>query len=353
VTGRSPERRAAAIEAANASAKAVLSKFDEQRHGKPSKKKFEFHPLAVLFPLLEGDEFKILVEDIRRHGQREPIVLYQGRVLDGRNRARACKAAGVAPRYEEFSGRDAAAYVISANIRRRHLTTEQRRDLIAKLLKDDPGRSDRQVAETVKASPSTVGTVRAKMEESGDVSKLDTRTDTTGRRQPAKKATTAATTALDALDVIAARAASETRAKASPASAESEQEALFGQVCQCLASMTEETRRRIFAHIQDKYAAPDLPTRGDVKASKAEFGRRLEAARVARGWNQSELVRRATMLMPRPAKGQMQGLKIGRDAIWQYCRGRSLPRPEALDVIAKALGMAPDELMPPGTRARR
>ena len=45
----------------------------------------------------------------------------------------------------------------------------------------------RQVAETVKASPTTVGTVRAKMEAAGDVSKLDTRQDSQGRRQPARK----------------------------------------------------------------------------------------------------------------------------------------------------------------------
>jgi hypothetical protein len=79
------------------------------------------------------------------------------------------------------------AYVISANIHRRHLTAEQKRDLIAKLLKAQPEKSDRQIADTVKASPTTVGTVRAKMEAAGDVSKLDTRRDRKGRQQPASK----------------------------------------------------------------------------------------------------------------------------------------------------------------------
>src|SRR5262249_34731084 len=78
-------------------------------------------------------------------------------------------------------------YVISANIRRRHLTAEQKRDLIAKLIKATPEKSDRQIADTVKASPTTVGTVRAKMEDKGEVSKLDTRTDAKGVKQPAKK----------------------------------------------------------------------------------------------------------------------------------------------------------------------
>ena len=34
-----------------------------------------FHPLANLFPLIEGREFSDLVEDVRRNGQREAIVL--------------------------------------------------------------------------------------------------------------------------------------------------------------------------------------------------------------------------------------------------------------------------------------
>jgi len=77
--------------------------------------------------------------------------------------------------------------VISANIQRRHLTAEQRRSLIAKLLKVDPSKSDRQIAATVKASPTTVGTVRAEMEAAGEVSNLDTRIDAKGVQQPAKR----------------------------------------------------------------------------------------------------------------------------------------------------------------------
>ena len=55
----------------------------------------EFHPIADLFPLMEGQEFDDLVADIRAHGVREKVTLFEGKVLDGRNRYRASNAAGV------------------------------------------------------------------------------------------------------------------------------------------------------------------------------------------------------------------------------------------------------------------
>lgn len=76
------------------------------------------------------------------------------------------------------------------------------------------------------------------------------------------------------------------------------------------------------------------------------FARRLEAARVAKGWNMSELARQASLHLPKPQRGQRQGKVIGRDAISNYTRGRGKPRPEYMDAIAKALGMTREELMP-------
>jgi transcriptional regulator with XRE-family HTH domain len=83
------------------------------------------------------------------------------------------------------------------------------------------------------------------------------------------------------------------------------------------------------------------------KAVYAEFGRRLQARMIALGWNQSELSRRATEHLPKPAKGQTQGHSLGRDRISSYIRGKYLPRPEALEAIAKALGCKPSDLLPP------
>src|SRR3990167_5921459 len=96
----------------------------------------QFHPLADLFPLLEGVEFAALAEDIRLHGLHEPITLHpDGRILDGRNRYLACLEADRDPRFTTWSGADGGelAFVISANLRRRHLNETQRAGVAARL----------------------------------------------------------------------------------------------------------------------------------------------------------------------------------------------------------------------------
>jgi hypothetical protein len=88
------------------------------------------HPLAALFPELSEEELMQLASDIKERGQLEPIVLYKGSILDGRNRYRACQIAGVKPRTEEFNAkatkRSPEEFVLSRNLRRRHLSVGQR-----------------------------------------------------------------------------------------------------------------------------------------------------------------------------------------------------------------------------------
>jgi len=94
----------------------------------------EFHRFANAFPLMEGEPFAELVDDIRANGLRQPIIMHEGQILDGRNRYRACREAGVEPRFEDFpADADAIAFVVSTNLRRRHLTDEQRRHIAADL----------------------------------------------------------------------------------------------------------------------------------------------------------------------------------------------------------------------------
>lgn len=85
-----------------------------------------FHPLADIFPLLDGQDFAALVADIQQHGVREAIWLYQGQLLDGRNRYRACQQLQVECPARLYEGDDATGFVVSMNLRRRHLDESQR-----------------------------------------------------------------------------------------------------------------------------------------------------------------------------------------------------------------------------------
>lgn len=95
--------------------------------------KIPFHPLSEIFPLLEDSEFNALVEDIRTHGLMQPIVVFENKILDGRNRYRACQEANVTPDFDEYGGDDALAFVLSLNLKRRHLNESQRAMVAARL----------------------------------------------------------------------------------------------------------------------------------------------------------------------------------------------------------------------------
>lgn len=94
---------------------------------------YEYHPLANIFPLIEGQPYQDLLADVLKHGVREPVWLYEGKILDGRNRFRAATAMGREVEFKQYEGSDAVGFVISLNLHRRHLSEGQRATVAAKL----------------------------------------------------------------------------------------------------------------------------------------------------------------------------------------------------------------------------
>jgi hypothetical protein len=87
----------------------------------------EYHPVALLFPMMSEETFKELRTDIETHGQLSPIWIHEGQIIDGRNRYRACLDLGIKPQFREWDGRGSLVnFVLSLNLKRRHLTTTQR-----------------------------------------------------------------------------------------------------------------------------------------------------------------------------------------------------------------------------------
>lgn len=92
---------------------------------------YELHPLSSLFPRMQGADFEALCNDIQTNGLREPIVLHDGMILDGGNRYRACEHVGITPTFKQFDGGSIVAFVLSANLHRRHMTPGQQAAIVA------------------------------------------------------------------------------------------------------------------------------------------------------------------------------------------------------------------------------
>lgn len=132
----------------------------------------DFHPLANIFPLMGGAEFDRFAADIKEHGLKESIWLYDGQIIDGRNRYRACVQAGVAPEFNDYIGtpKSLIPFIISLNLHRRHLNESQRAMVAAKLADMPTHRptednranlhSSSETAEMLNVSERTVKTAR-------------------------------------------------------------------------------------------------------------------------------------------------------------------------------------------------
>ncbi|MET8623741.1 ParB N-terminal domain-containing protein [Kitasatospora sp. NPDC004669] len=115
--------------------------------------------------MLDEDELKALADDIKKIGQLQPIVLDNtGRLLDGRNRLKACELIGAEPVFMTYEGNDPGGYALSVNLHRRNLTKGQVAMIAAKASSDSeqqgrsgPEQSARSVAEQAGVSLGRIG----------------------------------------------------------------------------------------------------------------------------------------------------------------------------------------------------
>ena len=140
---------------------------------------YEYHELSTVFSSFEDtEEFKGLVKSVKEYGLFDPILVWQGKIVDGRHRHKACMEAGVEPEYEylvdEVPFDKVLGRVVGANILRRHLTTGQRAMIAASLANMTAGgdrgnqhvksqrvnlsdaKSNEGAAKTLSVSPATV-----------------------------------------------------------------------------------------------------------------------------------------------------------------------------------------------------
>lgn len=92
------------------------------------------HPIANLLPPAKPHEIEYLAGSLLLHGLRDPIVLYEKQILDGRTRYLACQMAGVEPRTEAFDGDNPFAFVLQKNLQRHKLIKGQRSMLGARMV---------------------------------------------------------------------------------------------------------------------------------------------------------------------------------------------------------------------------
>ncbi len=132
----------------------------------------QVHELAGLMPPMSEGEYQELMTDIARHGLLEPVVLYEGRVLDGRHRVLACRELGIPIRTRVWDGPGTPLqFVLSANVVRRHLTASQRAALaveVERLLAVQARERQRHHGGTAPGRPSTAGPRSAREAAAGE-----------------------------------------------------------------------------------------------------------------------------------------------------------------------------------------
>lgn len=133
----------------------------------PTVTDYKIHPAADLFPMLGEEKLVTLKNSIIASGQHFPIITWNGHIIDGRNRLKACQMAGIKPKFKamDFAGETAAVtYIISTNLTRRHLTTSQRAMIaseLAKLERADTLKQNRDVDGSIDLSATQTDAAKA------------------------------------------------------------------------------------------------------------------------------------------------------------------------------------------------
>lgn len=144
-----------------------------------------------VMPPLPDDDLAALTADITERGIVVPVVVDQhGRILDGHHRAQIATDLGIkfpTEIREVADDAEALSIAFALNVHRRHLTREQRREMLAASIKAAPDKSDREHARITGTSPTTAGGVRDELEQAGQLSKLDSRRGADGRTRPASQ----------------------------------------------------------------------------------------------------------------------------------------------------------------------
>jgi hypothetical protein len=132
------------------------------------------HPIAELFPMMTDDEIADLAADIRVNGLIHPIVIDKNDVLlDGRNRDKACQIAGIEPTVRMFEGDDPRAFILSMNLKRRHMSAGQQAMAHAMIYpepeKGGRGKKSKNSTETLGFSAMRLSQARTVLSHSRDV----------------------------------------------------------------------------------------------------------------------------------------------------------------------------------------
>jgi len=140
-------------------------------------------------PPLSPEEYSELEDSIRKFGVMVPILRDpNGVVIDGHHRLRIAQSLGVDCPAEILVGRsetDLRTFAFELNLNRRHLTREQRRQLVAESIKADPHLSSREHGRRAGVDHKTAETVRQALMSGGEIPHLGARTGTDGKSYPA------------------------------------------------------------------------------------------------------------------------------------------------------------------------